>query len=502
MRILGIYLDGSCLRAAILESFGKKKAEIETLRSAPLSDPQNVKELYISSFSGKVAGAIPSQALLLRQGEVNLPKSRHSEEILRFHSEAVAHCKQEEFLFVPLIIQREGPKAHVLFHFASRQAIQETLQGLQEMGLDPDCLSASPRALGAYLHWKFPDLEKAVVIHLGAKEWVCALFEKGHIHKTSTILEGNEGLLSALWEDRKKILLQREAEGVAKQIDLLQLKSHLNPHLSHKLNEMKGELTRAVLALGKENPCLFTGSTDTFGHYCEFLSETFLSSRIGTEIPLDELKHALPLGLALEQLQEPLQLRKEEFFPKKRWRQTGKHGLFLFSASLLLSVSLLFGGNYFLSSQQATLLHHLKTFLEKKDPAWGGRGEEELLYQWEKEKESYQRDFPYISSMPKVAEVLSWYSLHPLVRECSLTLQDFTYQLSAYPHLGALEESYGAKVELEFETDSPLSARQFHQALLKGDRIVDPRQEIGWESLDANRYRVSFFLKSQEGYVP
>ena len=59
------------------------------------------------------------------------------------------------------------------------------------------------------------------------------------IQRSHSIPGGIESLLSALWEDRKKILLQKEIEGIAKQIDLLQLKPHLTPHIAEKVKRVQ-----------------------------------------------------------------------------------------------------------------------------------------------------------------------------------------------------------------------------------------------------------------------
>ncbi len=47
-----------------------------------------------------------------------------------------------------------------------------------------------------------------------------------------------------------------------------------------------------------------------------------------------------------------------------------------------------------------------------------------------------------------------------------------------------------------------MNARRFHEALLKGDEIVDSAGEVNWEAFN-DSYRVSFFLKhTKSPYVP
>ena len=125
---------------------------------------------------------------------------------------------------------------------------------------------------------------------------------------------------------------------------------------------------------------------------------------------------------------------------------------------------------------------------------------------WANTVELYSKEYPFISKAPKVAESLAWITAHPLLERLKaegnpIVIRDFSYQLVQYPHIGALEEPYRVKIEIEFETESPMSARKFHQALIKGDERIDPRQEIGWEPIN-NGYRASFFLKNRSPYVP
>ena len=75
------------------------------------------------------------------------------------------------------------------------------------------------------------------------------------------------------------------------------------------------------------------------------------------------------------------------------------------------------------------------------------------------------------------------------------------YQLLKFPKLDASQEPYQAKVEIEFKVKSPLNARKFHEALLKGDERVDPSLEVNWEALN-DLYRVSFYLKNRSPHVP
>ena len=55
------------------------------------------------------------------------------------------------------------------------------------------------------------------------------------------------------------------------------------------------------------------------------------------------------------------------------------------------------------------------------------------------------------------------------------------------------------KVELEFSTATPKLAREFHDALIAPNQIVDPKGEVKWSS-NRGKYRTSFFLKDKTLY--
>ncbi|MBS0653899.1 MAG: hypothetical protein JSR39_10305, partial [Verrucomicrobia bacterium] len=62
-----------------------------------------------------------------------------------------------------------------------------------------------------------------------------------------------------------------------------------------------------------------------------------------------------------------------------------------------------------------------------------------------------------------------------------------------HPKLGEAGGVYAAKVDLELTSSTPRLAREFHDALLKGDRIVNAKKEIKWNA-QQNTYWTSFEL--------
>ena len=125
---------------------------------------------------------------------------------------------------------------------------------------------------------------------------------------------------------------------------------------------------------------------------------------------------------------------------------------------------------------------------------------------WTSAIEKNNKEYPYILQAPRVSEVLSWLSSHSLLRESyeegdPIDVKDLRYQLVSYPKIDHPKEPYLAKVEIEFKFESAMNARKFHEALRKGDDLVNPNLEISWDAL-SDGYRTSFFLKNRSPHVP
>ncbi len=239
-----------------------------------------------------------------------------------------------------------------------------------------------------------------------------------------------------------------------------------------------------------------TGRTDPFIHLREYLIEGEDSH---STLTLEEQKFAVSIGLALEAAQpQPLQLRLQEFFPRKNWRRMGVYATALLIAGWVTGIALVGMGLEFSRSRKAEMLHSLSLPRSSEKV-------EEKIDQWIAAIEKNNKEYPYILQAPKVTEVLSWFSLHPLLEELKkegdpIDLQAIHYQLTSFPKNGATKEPYLAKVELEFQFKSAMNARKFHEALRSGDTLVNPDLEITWDALN-NSYRTSFFLKNRSPYV-
>src|SRR3990167_7507399 len=288
-----------------------------------------------------------------------------------------------------------------------KDLLQEHLFLLEKLQIDPDIITTAAIGLCQFAKWKIPSLNTAFLIDIGSHEIHCIFMEEGKLKKAYILEKGVESLLAALLEDRKKILLKKEIESAAKQLDLLLLKPSLKANLNALLNEMKLELSKIFFACAPkdQHPILFTGRVDAFIHLEECLVERPIAS-----ISLEEKKFAMSIGIALEATRSnPLQLRRNEFFPKKNWRKMGMFALVILTASMLLSLTLY---QFVTESHQARKIKMMNSLgLDYKEDMEG------QIEHWISTIEKNNQDFPYISKAPKVTEVLSWLSNHPLLLE-------------------------------------------------------------------------------------
>jgi hypothetical protein len=507
MQALGLQIDKPFLRAAVVQK-GRSGLKIRLLKSSLLAEPANVKQLYTPKFKGRLASGLSSKNLMVRHMELHIGDTRHIETALIFQYEGMNHLNPAEILAVPHSIKKSTGKVDALLFTASRESLKAHIEEFKKIHANLDCVSSNALALIQYIRWKAPALSDAFLVDLGSSEWTSVLMEKGEMKKAHSLGSGIEDLLLAFWEDRKKILLPKEVEGVAKQIDLHQIKSNLNPYLSSKLNEMRQELAKVIYSFHRTSnrlPIIFTGHIDAFGHLKEFLSESFKDAIAGERndaLHLEEQKYAIPIGLAIEQMDRPLQLLQQEFFPKKNWRRAGFYAVTLLSFSICLSCLLLFVGLRIIEGRKRELAQSVQKLMEIWDP----HSKIARLEQWAAAVETHHKEYPYILQSPRVAEVLSWISSHPLLAECkaesdSFDIRDIRYRLVEYPKIGSSQTRYRAKVEIQFGVTSAMNARRFHESLLQGDKMVDPA-EVSWEALN-DGYRAAFFLKNPKSpYVP
>jgi hypothetical protein len=236
-------------------------------------------------------------------------------------------------------------------------------------------------------------------------------------------------------------------------------------------------------------------------------------SKIGSKIPENRLNlsfatasevnkknlesvHAIPLGFCLDVLngkENAVQFRMGPLTSPAQSFGLLKKIMAFGAVSLFLSLSLLVCGHFFIAAKQKTLERQLEKLVEK--PLEGTL--QEKIENVSSALSKDQEGFIYYSNAPKVSDLLAWVARHPsLVQEGPIEIKRIHYSLFSYPKIGKGNEPYKAFVEIDFIASTPTAAREFHDALLQGDELVNPKGKIGWE-VRANNYQTSFYLKNR-----
>lgn len=500
---LGLHFDSPYLRAAVLKK-NKNKVEIYALKSCPELDPALLGPLF--KKKRKSSTGLSGKNVLTRVVPTQLGKSRHWETALRFQAETTSLLPPDQVLHVPVLL---GPKKeNALIHTASKEAIEALLKKCSLLGVDPDRVTSLPVGIIRYIRWKLPSLLDAYLIDLGSEETTAIWMEQGELKKSFCLEQGIEGLLQAFWNDQKRILLEKEAEGAAKRFNVLRYPSHNFPKLHETLSHFRSNLTKAILSFSQEGGAktvIFTGRIDPFFNLTPFLLEGFreaVSAESNRSLPEEEPKYAAAIGMALD---SSLQLRQGPFFPEKIWQRRGVLATLGLVASFLLTTFLCWWGMQSLKERTSTL----NTFLQKELASWNlpisPKKPEVLLRTWSQAVQAHKKEYPLIPRSPKAREFLSWIASDPFFQQLKeegdpLELLELHYRLLEFPTAGSPNKEYKTQAELLFKVKDPLTAERFRSYLLQQKEWVDLREKPSWEEKNG-RYKTTFFLKNRGARV-
>ncbi len=118
----------------------------------------------------------------------------------------------------------------------------------------------------------------------------------------------------------------------------------------------------------------------------------------------------------------------------------------------------------------------------------------------EKEVQSTPLLFPLFPNVPRVSDLLAWLMNHPnIVKKGSdnqleglIQIENLTYTMVKRPDINKKTEKYQVKVELEITANTSKEAREFHDALITPNEMIDPKAEVKWNATKG-RYRTSFY---------
>ncbi len=458
MEALGIqFSEGHIGCALVTQEQGQIK--ISFTKTLPLTE--NVKPLY--TLSDKKGGSFPSCATALSAHEVlfrkiHLPIKERSKALkaLPFQLESLLPIPLSEMI-VSLVLKKVPSKTFDALVFCAKEtSLKNHLESLELDEIDSDFVTLEPIALYRLARYLYGQEKELCIFLFREDTGLCVFLSQGEIALTHT------------------------------SSDLTRLKIFL---------ESKGLWTEEIPAL------LLGASPENLLAWKEIFSDKILP--VSEEVS----SYAIAIGLALSSLAHDdyrLNLREEKWACPKSLQKRKKAILF-FSSLCLGALSLLsIASHVFFKFQYEKLQDTVRAYLPQTFSEMNLSSPEEIrkaLTTWEKTVGVQKLPFPFLPTLPSAADVLAWLSTHPslstkegLPKE-GISIQAVRYHLYQYPKLGTGKEPYLAKVEIEFIAQTPKLAREFHDALLAGDRIVNAKKEITW-NVQQSTYFTAFEVNS------
>lgn len=498
---------------------------------------KDVKPLYINAdqalkdVSSKwiTVSALKGSEALVRSLEVKLAKEKDVFAVLPFQAEPLLPFPIDQAVLDSLILLQTKNSTSLTLVALKKENLQKHLESLQESGMDPEVVSTVPLALAQFSQqFLGTSIDKPIgIIHIGIDETVCVLAVNGKLLASHAFPFGITSISKEL--AKEKNLSIEEAESLLLTTDLSQMEPQAYPQLCPFLEMFRLEIAKTMLALTKQVKIQQVHAVLTTG---EGVSIPGLSSWLKQKITLPFLlpiananysaqqlqEYAIPIGLALSVLRtskKAVNFRQGAFAYGQPWKHFRVPLMIFGGLSCLVALVLFFFGQVWLGYQQDQIKERYVSFLASIDKPYAEVSNDsstpikkisgnEILLQLEKlqkEMQSTPDIFPLLPNVPRVSDVLAWLSTHPIIGSnagnlSGLKLESFSYTMIKRPEQTKRQEKYQVKIELEFTTPTPKLAREFHDALIAPNEMVDPKGEVKWNA-SRDHYRTSFILKEK-----
>lgn len=542
----GIELDGFLLKSAEL-SFVKGKETLVrtfsiTLDSSPAAsehvNPLDMTEdgqsFLRSAQQNLVVSALDSDEVLIRTLDIKLKKEKDIDSVLAFQAEPLLPYPVENALLDRILLNQMPEGSQIAIIAARKDHVRQHVEKLNPLAISPDVISCVPVALAFFSKLAVTSIDPHFVLHLAKRQTTCALVKEGKLLAAQTSPIGLDALTHYITLGTPEI-------------DFSALSSNLNPELNKTLQNWRNDITRLLYALSKQIrdvesiDILVTGEGAAYKNLgmalCKDANKQMILPKApdSFQAPIEKLlRFAVPIGAALsalENIKDQVNFRQQEFAHPHPWRHLKKPIALYFVLCLALAFAFYLFGKAKISHQEDQIRQEyvdLLSTMNKSYPSFEKEfsskyvpkrnSEEEVkpaanltldeitqrLQVLNKELKESPDIFPLFPNVPRASDVLAWLSTHPNVVGTGkegqlLQIESISYTLVKRPELKKKQEKYQVKVEIEFSTATPKLAREFHDALIAPNNIVDPKGEVKWSS-NRGKYHASFFLKDKTAY--
>lgn len=530
-KTIGLEIENNELKVAYLSWF-KGRPKLESLMEAKIERSENsqhfnhVKPLYMDSpglVDQKVlkdlidanlsACCLSGNQVLTRSLEIKLKKERDINAALPFQVEPILPFSYESCLIDKIKVDQTTESTHLTILAAKKDHISDHISKWQQLKIEPEVVSSESSSLTCFSNHFFSS----------SKAYFILYFKENYV---TCILVKNKKLVASQSISFKTLSTEKTENELNDVIRILYALS----------KQMKGLEIEDVLILGHG-----LSNQDLLIKLLSKINKKVCFLEPDNHFPLsqDELqKFAVPIGLALNILPKALDLinfRKEELEHPNPWKHLKKPLLAFFGLCLLLTFTFYSFGKAYLGYYEDELKQEYvdlisginkpyntfeNEFLSKfpsdsKEPheitpvkALSKEEINQRLNFLQQELQSMPDLFPLFPNIPRVSDVLGFLSNHPnvVLKDANsntikplIQLESFSYSMLKKPDQTKKQEKYQVKVEFEFNTETPKLAREFHDALIAPNAIVDPKGEIKWSS-NRGKYKTSFYLKDKTAY--
>lgn len=551
LHTLGLELHGQHLRGARL-SLRKGKPFLEHIYDVEFDTESSEEKQSLLACLKKdlVVTCLNANEILIRQLEVKLKKEADIDDVLAFQSEPLLPYPIESALVDRVKLSETADGSLLAIYAARKDHVQQHLEQWHAHEAEPEVISCSPAALTAFAT-QFALTEKPLfVLHIGSNSTVCILIKQGKLLAAQAFAQGTVDLIEACKLDINAN--QTISINDLKTLNFTEIQKDTSPHLAEAIEVMRLDVIRILYALSKQAKgeevaqILLTGEGAAFNNLgavlCQSLQKDLIVPATDSQFnltPAELQKYAIPIGAAITALpfyKQQINFRQQELAYPNPWRRY-KNIIGIYAiACLFLAATFYFMSNAYVKYQEDQLRQQYAELLEfmhkpyaefekeynakltgkkisdlKEAPHIKSLTATDLISRLQYVENTLQSTpyyYPLLPNVPTVSDVLAWLSTNSNVvakdpktgiLKPLLQIESFNYSLVKRPDQTKKQEKYQVKVELEFSSPTPKLAREFHDALIAPNALVDPKGEVKW-STNRGLYRASFFLKDKTAY--